>query len=292
MGILLLLVTIAGVNAYSNNPSSNWKNVLEEEIEQDLALIAEVKSANDPTNDVYLQNIEQGVLKKQYAIENGINEEYSSVGFIKDNISLTFIIIILLMIQASKIVPNEESLGTIKFLLIRPFTRWKVIISKYIAIMILAMFLYVTLFVLLGIAGLLIYGFDGAQLKTLIVKDGAILEENLMLYVIKQYLYSFIPNFAYVAMGIMFSIVLKSSSFALALSIISATMTGMIAGYLEKFSFAKYLIFNNLNLNEYLYKNGVGGLTSNEVFSISIIIIYSLVFLLISGGIYKRRDFA
>lgn len=293
ISIIIMMIIISGITAFTEKSNSgDWKLSLQEKVEEDLALIQEVEELDDPTNATYIEEIELNVLKNQYALENNINEEFSSTGFIKRNINITFIITIILMILASKIVSKEVELGTIKFLLIRPYTRWKIVLSKYITLISLAVFLYITLILLSSIAGLIIYGVNSFETQTLLINNGVIEKESMLIYIFKLYLYSFIPTLAYTSLALMLSILLKSSGVAISLSIISATMMGMIAAYFEKFKFSKYILFNNLNLSKYLNGEIHFYPSLDELFSISIILIYSVLFMIFTCWIFKRRDFA
>ncbi|WP_145453457.1 ABC transporter permease subunit, partial [Staphylococcus epidermidis] len=57
------------------------------------------------------------------------------------------------LIIAAGIVANEFSWGTIKVLLVKPYKRWKILLSKYIAVNLFLLLMLILLFVFSGIAG-------------------------------------------------------------------------------------------------------------------------------------------
>ncbi|KYC92345.1 ABC transporter permease [Heyndrickxia sporothermodurans] len=286
--LLFIIVLSSGIsNWISISKEHNWKESLKEQIEENQMLVKDLREVGNTSDLKYINELENDILKDKYSISHNINEKSSVFGFIKKNGNICFLVNIILMIFASNIMAKEERWGTIKFLLIRPYSRSKIILSKYLTVFLLAIGFYLLLIILLGIIGVIIYGFGSLRSVTLIVQDGQVLEHNLIVTVLKQYIYNFLPILAYTSLAFMISTILRSNGLAIAVSIIVSTLGGMISSAISKFNLSRYILFTNTDLNKYLSNS----FSTNDMFSITVIIIYTILFLLISLLVFKKRDF-
>lgn len=78
---------------------------------------------------------------------------------------------------AAGIVANEFSWGTVKLLVIRPISRFKILLAKYVTVLLFALALLFILFASAGITGLALFGAgDGSQVH-LVYANGSVQEK-------------------------------------------------------------------------------------------------------------------
>ncbi|WP_441895000.1 ABC transporter permease [Paenibacillus sp. YAF4_2] len=92
------------------------------------------------------------------------------------------------MIIAGDIIAAEFSTGTIKLLLIRPSSRIKILLSKYLAMLLFSMVLLLILFVISFLINGILFGFNDMDLPLLHFTGGQVVEQNMVLHLWKTYL--------------------------------------------------------------------------------------------------------
>src|SRR5690606_26357656 len=97
--------------------------------------------------------------------------------------AIVSVITLFTIIVGASSVASEFSWGTIKLLLIRPVSRTKILLSKYLSTIIFALVSLIILFVVSLLVGSIIFGFDGSQ-PHLVYRDGEVHEVNMILYVL------------------------------------------------------------------------------------------------------------
>ncbi|MFJ7728701.1 ABC transporter permease [Neobacillus sp. NPDC097160] len=211
--------------------------------------------------------------------------------FMNDSADLISFAGLFVIIIAAGIVAHEFSWGTIKILLVKPFNRWKILLSKYIAVNLFFLLMLAVVFVIAGATGFVLFGTGVAANNVhLAFVNGAVVEQNLFLYLVKTYALNSLSVYLLVAMAFMISAVFRNSSLAIGLSVFLLLMGGTITNLLaSKFDWAKYSLFANTNLMQYY--DGmplVEGMTIG--FSITMILIYFAIFHLLAFGIFTKRD--
>jgi ABC-2 type transport system permease protein len=202
-----------------------------------------------------------------------------TLDFVSISTELAFFVVIFTVIIAGDIVASEYSWGTIKLLLIRPVSRTKILLSKYIATLIFALVLILTVVLCSFSFGFLFFGTSGDS-------------EIKIIEILKNYGFSSIDAVMTITFAFMISTVFRSSALAIALSFILLFIGGSITGVLSQFNYnwGKYLLFANTDLRQFFeprepYFEGV-----TLGFAVSMILIYFMIFHLISWYIFKKRD--
>ncbi|MCM3338327.1 ABC transporter permease [Paenibacillus sp. MER TA 81-3] len=283
------VISISGVISKTELHTGDWKVDIEKRLQDNYTLLSQLES--DETNNKYKKQIDNYIMLDEYSINKNIPpvEDYSAIGFVKKNIAVTWIINAIMIIYASSIISNEYAWGTIKFLVVRPYKRSKILISKFLTIIILNLFFYVILMIYSFFVGLMIHGFEFNHFITLNLKNGQVVEQNIYYVIMKLYLYNFIPNISYVSLAIMVSTLLKSSGVAAAISIAISTLGGVLAASISMYPFAKYVLFVNTDLVKYI--QGTAPIQGGaEWFSITIILFYSTLFFIPSIYIFNKRS--
>lgn len=263
-----------------------WRTQLQQENQQ----YTEILKRHDLNKNDRLF-YKQQISLNEYHLEKNIR---STDGTIWDGVngsaSLMIVITVFTIIIAGDSLAGEFSSGTIKLLLIRPASRMKILVSKYISFLLFGMLLLLILFVLSIIVNGILYGFGYMDLPLIrMTEAGQIVEKNMFANLWKTYMFNGISTVMYVTMAFMISSAFRSSTMAIGFSIGALFAGNIVLQALQRFEWSKYLLFANIDLTQYLvgipYQKGM-----TMSFSIGMLVLYFLVFNLISWLLFTRRD--
>ncbi|RDU38333.1 ABC transporter permease [Neobacillus piezotolerans] len=293
--IAVLVMGMAGLSKYEeydSPPKENphWKAELEKQIVNDQASLENFGKNNSNLVQFYKREI----AIKEYRILHDMAPPagmhvWSFVGDAKSFISFVGLFAIVI---AAGIVSSEFSWGTIKLLLIRPIARWKILLSKYLAVLVFGVGLLTLLFVFSLLVGIILFGLPDQPAPHLVYTGGHVVEQNIALQLIAEYLLSSIDILMVATMAFMISAVFRNSSLAIGISLFllltGSTLTMLLAG---RFEWTKYFLFANTNLTVYLDGTPpIPGMTLG--FSIMILFLYFTIFHLLAFLIFSKRDVA
>jgi ABC-2 type transport system permease protein len=290
---LLVITVVAGCilsSKFGGTPSTtDWKAELvanNKQFEMDLA--------NPDIPDTFKDMQRKQLEINEYRLEHNIEPVEGSTlwGWTIDSEDIIMFVTLFTVIVAASSVASEFSWGTIKLLMIRPATRGKILLSKYVSTIIFALVLLVILLVTSMLIGGIVYGFQSLDVPHLAYQDGKVVERAMLAHVLSLYGLGSIQLIMMVTFAFMISTVFRSSSLAIGLAIflmfMGVQVTFIIA---QKFDWAKYILFANIDLTQYI--DGVPmvkGMTMS--FSIIMLVIYFVVFNALSWLIFRKRDIA
>lgn len=135
LGLAFLVNFTQGIDAPGSNEKyqdNNWKQTLQQENE-------ELKKEMEKEEMMQGFNTSQ-IEKNNYYLENDIQpSSYDAWQFVMENEFLLYLVSLFTIIVAAGIIANEFKWGTIKLLLIRPITRTKILLSKYVSVLLFAL---------------------------------------------------------------------------------------------------------------------------------------------------------
>ncbi|RDW17156.1 ABC transporter permease [Oceanobacillus arenosus] len=273
-----------GLNKYDDD---NWREVLQEE---NTALEQEITEYE--SDDFIAQINTSEIGKNNYYLENDIQPQYGAWQYVLENQGMLSIVSLLTIIVAAGIVANEFRWGTIKLLLIRPITRTKILASKYVSVLIFALFtlLFVLLFSL--IVGALFFGLDGINPSIVVEQGEGFTDVSALSQILSGYGYGMVNLIMMTTFAFMISTVFRNSSLAIGTAIF-LMMAGntIVAIFMEK-SWAKYILFANTDLSQYA-NGGEPWIEGTSLgFSIIVLIVYFIIFQLLSWFFFNKRDIA
>jgi ABC-2 type transport system permease protein len=266
----------------------NWEQNLREEND---ALKKRLESSASPLeNNFYKKEIAVNAYRLQHHIPP--ENSYHLWDFVNDATSLINIAGLFTIIISAGIVASEFNWGTVKLLLIRPITRVKILLSKYLTVLLFAALLLGILFLYSSIIGAMLFGIPDKPSIYINYYNGNVTQQNMVVHLLIYYGMSSINMVMLATMAFMISAVFRNSSLAIGLSIFlmftGADLTKLIA---LKFTWAKYILFANTNLMQYFEETPlVQGMTLS--FSIVMLLIYFFIFQLLAFYIFKKRDVA
>ncbi len=294
IAILLVAASIvAAVLKYENSGSlsadnKNWEQVLKQENE---ALKNQLDTSRTKAEkELYKKKISLN----NYRIKHHIPPEtsYHVWDFVNDASQLIELAGLFTIIISAGIVASEFNWGTVKLLLIRPISRTKILLSKYIAVILWALLLLSILFLFSMAAGAILFGLPDKTPTYLNYYNGSVSEQNMVVHLVIYYAMNSINMIMLATMAFMISSVFRNSSLAIGISLFLLLTGGQITQLLAlKFSWAKYILFANTNLMQYYEGTPmVGGMTLS--FSISMLVIYFIIFQFLAFYVFSKRDVA
>lgn len=225
-----------------------------------------------------------------WLILGGRDTSMWDVAFMESSILFLLVTIFTVVIAAGG-VAEEFTSGTIKLLLIRPWSRSKILLSKYISIMIFAVMLAILLFASTLFVNWVCFGiYASPDVKpTFVGAEG----ENPLSYMLKYYGLTLISLVVTVTLAFMLSTVFRSSGLAIGMALFLLlginSFIGLIA--MLDYEWIDYLLFIHLNLTQYLDGSPMRqGMTLG--YSLGVLGVYYVIFIALTWYIFNKRDVA
>lgn len=235
--------------------------------------------------------ISQYIIEHQLNINKQNNLNYQLRTIIED---YEIFIVMLILIVCSTIICDEFKDGTIKLLLIKPYSRGKILLSKYFTTVIVVVISILLIIAMQFIIGGIIFSFESLDIPVVVYDFN---KSELIEYSIIQYM------LIRIAAKVPFLLILITISFLLGVAttsmIISTTMPLLLymfsstITYLAKqyqISFMRYLVSINWNLQDYLFGKLPEIPFINLQFSIILLTIYFIVLIVLTFIIFKKRN--
>ncbi|MFO1443042.1 ABC transporter permease [Bacillus sp. Bva_UNVM-123] len=297
IGILLLFtILVGGFIKYQDSKGTipdndNWKQGLQV---QNESLKKELDEMGDSAPINVTQYAERQLALNEYRIEHNIspNEEYSVWGFVNDISQMVDFVGLFTIIIAAGIVASEFNWGTIKLLLIRPIKRWRILLSKYLTVLLFGLFMLTLLFAFSSGLGAALFGLPENAVPYLNYYNGKVTEQSMFVHLISYYGLKSINMLMLATMAFMISAAFRNSSLAIGLSLFLYFMGGQVTQLIAvKYEWAKYILFANTNLLQYFEGSPiVDGMTIS--FSIIMLLVYFVLFQVVAFYVFKKRDVA
>lgn len=290
--LILAIALLSGLIKWDNESINDrdWQNSLQEQIggmQQEL-------QRNEDLSEEDKKFFQNEIKLNEYYLQQNINPNQLSLwSYVDSSASLTILATILTVIIAADMIAAEFTWGTIKLLLVGPASRTKIMISKYIATLGFALLLLIITFAASYAAGGILEGFEGTdQMKISISDAGVIQESSYLLDTLQKYGYSVVSMVMYVTMAFMISSAFRSSSMAIAFSLLFMLVGSTLSALLSGYSWVKYLLFSNIDLTQYM--DGATPLRPEMTlsFSIAMLVAYYVVFQFVAWLLFTRRDVA
>lgn len=273
-------IAVQNYRMYMGNyiQSSQGKNLTDEEKSE---INGYLEKANLYKYDLYNDTKYQNTATANYTFQNSIGTYIA-------------IIVMVVVIVAGVSISEEFNKGTVKLLLVRPYSRTKILISKLIAVFITMLITTVAILLLQFIIGGIVYGF-GTYMMNVVQFDftnNSIVTLNIfaylgLIFVCKLPIFILIGTLAF-ALSTLF----LNSPLAVALPILGymgSDVINMIA-ISYKWDWVKYFVTPNWDLSQYLF-GGTPMFSGISIeFSITICAIYFVIMLVASIVSFKKRN--
>jgi len=241
------------------------------------------------------------VAQQQYYLDHDVNPAEPGAptfvrGFIENSTQL--FLPLMMMVIAADIVSSEHSAGTIKLLLTRPVKRWKIILSKYLTL-VLYVSLIILIFSLLSylISGT-VFGFGGWTAPVLTgfaVEAGQLNTAGVQLlpqwqYILMELGLAWFVSLVVATLSFMLSVLVKSTAAGMGIMLASLISGTILSNMVASWESAKYLFMVNLGVINYLEGNAppIEGMSLG--FSLAVLAIWGGLALIASFTVFVRQD--
>lgn len=217
------------------------------------------------------------------------SEPSTREGMVIETYGMMALVTLMTIIVSSGIVSAEFSQGTIKMLLARPVKRWKILLSKYITVLLYSLLLTVILFVVTYITSSIL--FPKVLEDTITFSGGEVAANKVLGKALYMMFLGWVNTVVISTLAFMIGTIFRSTSLAIGISIFLYFTGNTIVLFLTKYDFAKYILFANTDLTQ--YETGyvlIDGLSMS--FSATVIAVYAVLFLLLSFLSFMKRDVA
>ena len=268
-------------------------------IDDVVSLASQVKTYETTTNKqtkAELENTVKNYYKSRYILENkeDINNE-SNLRYIMTNFysEYTFLILVFGVMIAGAIVSEEYNKGTIKSLLITPYKRSTILLSKFITVIIFTILFIIISYLMQIIIGGLFLGFGSLSNH---VVEYNLASKSLEVMSLSKYvlLYSIanLPQIILlVTLAFAVSTIVGNTAFAIVITfagVIGSSIINMFASA-YKIEILKYFVTTNWDFNYYLF-GGTSPYKIGLTHAIIVCIIYFLIMVITSFVVFNKKN--
>jgi ABC-2 type transport system permease protein len=237
----------------------------------------------------------------QYNLDQNINPlEQSAAKFTtKFMEQAIFLFLPLLVIMlAADMVSGESSSGTIKLLLVRNVPRWKILLSKYLTLIILEVMVVFFAFVLSAIISGFFFGFGGwlapvaTGFKVLAGKldSSSVLNVPQWQYSLMVYSLAFYVAVVVGSISFMISILVKSTAASIGIIMSTLVAGNFLSFFLSDWKITRYMFMVHLRLTDYLSGSFQLIEGMNMLFSITVLLGWVIASIIISFVYFTKQD--
>lgn len=250
-----------------------------------------------------IKSIEQDIALNWYSLENNI----SQVKFdndIRNSVDSTYLMyvsfaIILCIIIGGGIVSSEYSTGTVRLLMIRPVSRWKILISKLISVFIIGYGVLLITVVLNIISSGIMNGFGGLATKVISFSGESIVKQNFIISIIPKLLFSSISLIFIIALVFAISTIIKNTALAVGLTTVaylgSSAATLIMANLGMRWvgkTILPYMSLSTFITNSYyiqMFKDQYN-IVLNPTMGAIQLIVFAVILIIASFLVFEKRD--
>lgn len=300
IGVLVVLFTYAQYKTTQTQReklgTSDWRTILQQQI-----IDTQNRLSSSRLSEEWKKQLQITLQQQQYYLDHDINpSEPGAPTFIRiflEN-SIDLFLPLMVMVIASDLVSSEYSLGSIKLLLTRPVRRWKVLMSKYITL-VLAISIIVAMAGLLSylIAGT-VFGYKGWQTPILTgfsVNGTGLDTSSVRLLDLWQYLLMDFGLVWFVALVVgtlsfMLSVLIRSTAAGMGVMLAALISGAILSNMVSSWHSAKFLFMVNLRLTDYLKGTAppIEGMTLS--FSMLVMFVWWASGLLVAFFVFTKKD--
>lgn len=286
--LIVVILVPAGITKYYEVKSpteGSWQDIEQDAIQS----YKETLAGEDLTEEdkAYFQE-QMAISEYRLANDAPSQKDSSLASFMSFTSGMLTLVTLFTVITAASIVSSEFSTGTIKMLLTRPMSRAKVLTSKLLTTFLFGLLLYVVNVVVSALIGLVLFGMGtGVELEMV---NGQVVEKTVWSDLAYHYLLSGGDFVMSTLFAFLIGSVFRSSSLAIGLTMFLSFTGGMIVMFLSRYDIVKYIWLTHSDLTQ--YEHGGGSMIADVTlpFSLTVLAIYAVVFLVISYSTFMKRD--
>ena len=301
-----------GIDKYSLE-DTYWRTRLYNE---NQSIDNKIETRIDFQNKIYitderLEHLQEDKLINTYRLKNNIapyytdtQYHYNEQGYMRyrynsfANYSSMLFVGILIIILSASTIAEEKSKGTIKFLLINPNKRYKILLAKIVSILLILIATTLIISQISVIVGNVAFGTSTNDY--LYVSGGQVKVMDTHIYETLQYLLKIPEIFIYMLFGITLSTLIRNTAISTVICTICYVVIPFAMKMLETFislDFLRFLPFRNfefisqvLRVNTYETLITLSTFVPSVKFSVSVLLITAILLIITMFESFNKRD--
>ncbi len=300
IGVLVSLFTYAQFKIVERTVERlgevDWRTTLQQQI-----IDTQNRLTSSRISDEWRSQLQLRIQQQQYYLDKDINPmEPGAPTFMRmfaEN-SINLFIPLMVMVVAADLVSSERSAGTVKLLLTRPVKRWKILMSKYISLVLSVSFIVAMFGILSYLISGIVFGYGGWKAPVITgftVEGGELNTAGVHLIPQWQYLFMVFGLVWFVALVVgtltfMLSVLMRSTAAGMGVMLAALIAGAILNNMVASWESAKYLFMINLKITDYLAGNTppIEGMTLG--FSLAVLAAWGLAALAVSFSVFTRQD--
>ena len=248
------------------------------------------------SNDVDYQDSVKSYYENWYILDNKVdtnnNQTLRSV-FVNFFNEYSFLILVFGIMIAGGIVSDEFNKGTIKSLLIIPHKRSKILLAKYISVLIMLLFIIGIFIVSELLIGGILMGFGSLSIPVVVynITDSCLEVLNIFGYLILQILANLPQIILLVTLAFACSVIVNSTAFSIVIPFCGIIASELINGFalVYDIKILNYFVTTNWDFTVYLF-GGTSIYGNSLLHAIIVCLVYLLIMLVVTFIVFKRKD--
>lgn len=277
----------------------DYKNAALSRYQQSQLEVNELSNKNNKSyeEEKAYQSAKEDAEKSRYAIEQSkdIYNTSDAREFLLNVFSkYELFIIITIVLIAGAIVSDEFNKGTIKSLLVRPYSRTKILLAKFITVLITVLFIMVVTVILQFIIGGILFGFDSLSIPNVVYnfKTGKIMEVGILKSIIctglgKLPIYVLLGTLAF-ALSTLFNNTAVAITITL-LGYMASSIVNQFAYYYDM-EWLKFFVTPNWDFTQFFYGNLPLIKGMSIPLSIIICLVYFVIMIIPTFVVFNKRN--
>ena len=244
-------------------------------------------------------SIKDDITKGWYSIEKGIEYENDLKATMETTNMVNKVILSLVtIIIAGSIVANEFQKGTIRLLVITSNKRWKILLSKFMAVVVLIIGLSLISYIISFIVSGLLFGFSSYFMPDLKVVSGVVTEQSYLINQLITLIYNIIPVVFVGLIAFFLSTITNNTAVSVGIAIFLLAgyeLPTMLLAYLG-FPFTIYTFLPYLDFSQFLDYEllGTNILNYGYIYSVKtaiiVLAIWSIIIYIVTNLVFARKD--
>jgi len=301
--ILLVLIPVFTYGQYrtykttmEQMDTSDWRALLQQQI-----VDTQNRLASNRVPEEWKEFMRLRIQVQQYYLDHDINPSAPGAPtfvrkFVEESISL--FLPLLVVVVAADIVSSEYGQGTIKLLLSRPVRRWKILLSKYVALLLVTSLLLLIAGILAYLISGIVFGYGGWDMPVLTgfqMKGEHLITDYVHLvpqwkYILMALGLAWFTCTAVATLSFMVSVLVRSTAASMGIMLAAVIAGNLLVQLAPSWTTLKYLAFTNLQLTDYLSGAPILIEGMSLPFSLSVLSLWSAAALVIAFAVFIRRD--
>src|SRR5690606_24981281 len=301
--ILLLRIPVCTYGQYRTYKTtmeqmgtSDWRALLQQQ-----AVDTQNRLASNRVPEEWKEFMRLRTQVQQYYLDHDINPSAPGAPtfvrkFVEESISL--LLPLLVVVVAADILSSEYGQGTIKLLLSRPVRRWKILLSKYVALILVTSLLLLIAGILAYLISGIVFGYGGWDMPVLTgfqMKGEHLITDYVHLvpqwkYILMALGLAWFTCTAVATLSFMVSVLVRSTAASMGIMLAAVIAGNLLVQLAPSWTTLKYLAFTNLQLTDYLSGAPILIEGMSLPFSLSVLSLWSAAALVIAFAVSIRRD--